>query len=261
MEQTQSYHIHKIQDGLSLKQRQNPNYSLRAYARDLGVHAATLSQVLKGTRPLPIKDSLQVVQKLQLPPKERTLFLESLYRSKTKLDDIKIDQNDERFMLDESHYKAIAEWEHYAVLTLFDLEEFKCSLDEISKRLNITLNRSQVVIENLLQCGLLTLENGIYVKNIAPLRTTEDINNLALRNSHIETLEMGKTKLDEIEVMLRDFSAMTIAMDPLKLTEAKTIIREFRQKMAALLRNGKKSEVYHLAIQFYPLTTLKKETI
>jgi len=254
MEQTQNYYIHKLQDGLSQKQRQNPNYSLRAYARDLGVHAATLSQVMKGSRPLPVKDSLSVVQKLLLPPKERTLFLESLYRSKTKLDAIKIDDNDERFMLDESHFKSIAEWEHYAVLTLFDIDGFKCSANEIAKRLGITLNRAQVVLDNLLHCQLLKMVEGEYLKTTGPLRTTEDVSNLALRNSHLETLEMGKNKLDEIDVMLRDFSAMTIAMDLEKLTEAKTIIREFRQKMTALLRNGKRTEVYQLAIQFYPLT-------
>ncbi|MNL64824.1 hypothetical protein D3C87_1890770 [compost metagenome] len=65
---------------------------------------------------------------------------------------------------------------------------------------------------------------------------------------------MGKAKLDEVDMMLRDFSSTTLAIDLDKLTEAKTIIREFRQKMSALLRDGNKTDVYQLAIQFYPLT-------
>ncbi|MGE3608453.1 MAG: DUF4423 domain-containing protein [Bacteriovoracaceae bacterium] len=254
---THTYHIHKIQEGLSQKQKSNPSYSLRAYARDLGMHPATLSQVMKGQRPLPIKNSHLVVDKLSLGPKEKTLFLESLYRSKTTIDSIKIDENDERFMLDESYYKVIAEWEHYAVLTLFDVDSFDCSIDEVSKRLGITTNRSQVVIENLLTSGLLKLEDGKYIKTQKHVRTTEDISSKALRESHLETLDIGKQKLDEIEVGLRDFSAMTIAVDPEKLTEAKTIIREFRQKMAALLRDGSRQDVYQLAIQFYPLTQIQ----
>ena len=53
---------------------------------------------------------------------------------------------------------------------------------------------------------------------------------------------------------------MTIAMDIEKLPEVKTIIREFRQKVTALLRDGKKTDVFQLAIQLYPLTkNLRKQ--
>jgi uncharacterized protein (TIGR02147 family) len=251
---THDYHIYKLQENLSQRQRVNPNYSMRAYARDLGLHPATLSQVLRKQRPLPLKVTKQVVEKLELSVKEKTYFLESLYSSKTTLDGIKVSENDDRFMLDESYHKVIAEWEHYAVLTLFDVHGFECGSDEISQRLGITLNRAEVVIENLMISGLLIQEDGKYIKTHSVVRTTEDTANLALQESHRETLEIGKKKLDEIEVALRDFSAVTIAVDPEKLTEAKTIIREFRKKMSALLRDGKRQDVYQLAIQFYPLT-------
>ena len=224
-----TFYIHKLKEDLSLKQRANPQYSLRAYAKYLGVHSSTLSQVLSGKRPLPLKNATSVASKLNLGPKERTLFLESLYQLKTSLDDLKVDPIDTRFMLDESHAKVIAEWEHYAVITLFDIDGFKASADVISERLGIT-------------------------KNHTSLRTTEDISSQALKDSHIETLEMGKNKLEDIAVELRDFSAMTIAMDLERMPEVKTIIREFRQKMSALLRDGKKTDVCQLSIQFYPLT-------
>ena len=158
-------------------------------------------------------------------------------------------------MLDESHAKVIAEWEHYAVITLFDIDGFKASADVISERLGITKNRAEVVIDNLITCDLIKMrEDGSLTKNHTSLRTTEDISSQALKDSHIETLEMGKNKLEDIAVELRDFSAMTIAMDLERMPEVKTIIREFRQKMSALLRDGKKTDVCQLSIQFYPLT-------
>lgn len=249
------YHIHKIKEVLSLKQRQNPHYSLRAYARDLGVHPATLSQVIKGNRPLPLKNASEVVLKLNLGPKEKTLFLESLYQSKTSLDQIKINFSEERVMLDESHYKVLAEWEHYAVLTLFDLSDFNPTPKAIARSLNLTANRTEVVLTNLSAAGLVAQDkNGKLAKAQTFVRTTEDIQSAAIRDSHKETLEMGKNKLDEVDMILRDFSSTTVAVDLEKLTEAKTIIREFRQKMSALLRDGNKTDVYQLAIQFYPLT-------
>lgn len=259
MNTEQDYHLHKIKECLSIKQKQNPHYSLRAYARDLGVHPATLSQVINGNRPLPVKNATAIADRLSLGPKERTLFLESLYQSKTSLDKITIDKTVDRFILDESHHKVLAEWEHYAVLTLFDVDGFNPSVEEISERLNIKATRTEVVLSNLFTAGLLKRdENDGITKSHASVRTTEDITSVALKESHKEALEMGKQKLDEIDIMLRDFSSTTVAVDLEKLAEAKTIIREFRQKMASLLRDGNRTDVYQLAIQFYPLTNVKK---
>lgn len=257
MSMQQPYYLMLIKNDLSLKQRNNNQYSLRAYARDLGIHPSTLSQILNGNRPLPFKDSATVIRNLNLNPRDRTLFMESLMRKKTQLDAIKIDDLDQRFMLDESYYKIIAEWEHYAILDLFDLADFYPTIEGITSKLDITTNRAQVVLNNLLHAGLLKEENDKLVKVHSDVRTTEDISNAALKESHIETMEMGKNKIKEIEVELRDFSATTVAIDLDKLPEAKTIIREFRQKMSALLRDGHKTDVYQLAIQFYPLTKIE----
>lgn len=260
METKEIYYLSKIKEEFSRKQRVNEQYSLRAYARDLGVHPSTLSQVMKGNRALPLKDSLNVVKNLKLGPMDKTLFMESLYRRKTSIDDIEINPLNERFMLDESYYKALAEWEHFAVLELYELANFQATNDDIARKLKITPNRTEVVVTNLLTCGLLVRDDaGLLIRAHSSVRTTEDVKSQALHESHKETLNMGLNKLEEIEVEFRDFSSTTVAIDLEKLTEAKTIIREFRQKMEALLRDGNKTDLYQLAIQFFPLTDSKNE--
>jgi uncharacterized protein (TIGR02147 family) len=219
-----------------------------------------MSQILKGKRGLPFKRANDVADKLNLSPKERTLFMESFFRSKTNIDDIQISQLDDRFILDESYFKAIAEWEHYAVLELYNLVHYDLSAVGISKKLGIEVNRAEVVLGNLLSCGLINRsEDGELERAHPDIRTTEDITSVALQKSHKETLHLGLNKLEEIEVELRDFSSTTVAVDLEKLPEAKTIIREFRQKMTSLLRDGQKTDVYQLAIQFYPLTQIEKQ--
>lgn len=257
---TQPYYIHKLKECLSLKQKNNPSYSLRAFSRDLDIHCATLSQVFKGNRGLPFKRANDIVEKLELSPKETTLFMESFFKSKTSLDKIKVENLDQRFMLDENYYKVIGEWEHYAVLELFELAHFNFDPKTVAKKLGLTLSRSEVVITNLLDSGLLIKNiDGEFDRAHAHLSTTEDIASKALKKSHKETLNLGIQKLENTEVALRDYSSTTVAMDMDKLPEAKTIIREFRQKMAALLRDGHKTEVYQLAIQFFPLTEIQKQ--
>jgi uncharacterized protein (TIGR02147 family) len=256
METTQAYYLSKMREGLSLKQRNNPHYSLRAYARDIGIHPATLSQIINGKRALPVKDSEKVIKRLNLGPKERSLFIDSLTKSKT-YNQIKISEEDNRLVLDESYYKIIAEWEHFAVLELFNISDFLRTKEDVAERLDLTANRTDVVINNLLICKLLETDTeGKFVKIHSDVKTADDIVSQALRDSHKEAMQMGIAKVEEIAIELRDFSSYTLAVDMNKIPEAKSLIREFRKKMAALLDEGDRKEVYQLAIQFYPLSNL-----
>ncbi len=252
-----AFYLEKIRAGFSMRQRTNPTYSLRAYGRDLGIHPSTLSQVLLGRRPLPLKLSTQVADHLRLNARERTLFFDSLGKRRVSLDQIQISAEDTRFLLDETYFQIIAEWEHYAALTLFECEDFDPSPAEIARRLKIQVNRAEVVLINLIRFGLLKrLPSGELRPSHPSVRTTEDVASAALKASHRETLEMGKEKLDKVPPDLRDFSSMMVAIDPARLPEVKIVIREFRQKLSELLKSGAHTEVYQLGIQFYPLTDL-----
>ncbi len=254
---TEAYYLVKMREGLSLKQRNNPHYSLRAYARDIGIHPATLSQIINGKRGLPFKDADFVAKKLNLGPKEHALFKESLLQKKSTLESIKVSAEDTRVMLDDSFYRIIAEWEHYAVLELFNLNDFTRTKAEVAAKLDLTINRTEVVITNLIMAGLIEVDSaGLLSKVHSDVKTTEDITSQALRDSHKEALHMGLSKIDTVPVELRDYSSSTLALDISKVPEAKLIIRDFRRKMAALLSQGEKKEVYQLAIQFYPLSSM-----
>ena len=263
MQQTPFY-LQKIKEDFSRRQRGNGIYSLRAYGRDLGVHPSTLSQVLLGNRPLPLKHIQSVLGRLSLNAGERTLFVESATKKHITLDQINLSNSDKRVMLDETYHQIISEWEHYAVLTLFDCQDFCPSVESISQNLKISILRAEVVIENLVRFKLVTRDaQGQMRKSHSSVRTTEDVISHALRASHLESLDLAKKKLDEVPVELRDFSSITLAVDPTLLPQAKTIIREFRQKMAELLKAGSRSQVYQMSIQLYPITEsvkLKKST-
>lgn len=260
MSESRSYYISKLQDYFRDKQAKNPRYSVRALARDLELQAPSLSHILNGNRPLPKEKTEHVIKKLSLTEHERVLFTESLYRTKTNIDEIKISPLDKRFMLDESYGKIIAEWEHYAVLHLFDIEGFECTPEDISKRLAITTTRAEKVLNNLIACNLLNFVMGKLLRQHPEIRTTEDVKSHALRASHLENLEIAKEKLDQVSIELRDFSSSIYAIDVNKIPEAKTIIREFRHKMTALLKGGNRTEIYQMAIQFYPLSNVTHRT-
>ena len=254
MRPVQAYYIQLIQQDILERQQDNPNYSLRAYARDALMNASTLSQILKGKRSLPLKDAERLVQRLNLDGIERTRFMESVMRTKTSLDEIKINEVDARPILDDTYYQVIAEWEHYALLELFELTNFSLKTDTVASKLQISNDRAQEVLDNLVQAKLIKVNpNGSYGRLLGDFKTTEDVSMKALRDSHTETLEMAMDKLD-VDIALRDYSSATYAIDLEKISEVKTIIREFRMKMGALLKPGNKTDIYQLSIQFFPLT-------
>lgn len=251
-------YVEKLKSTLDAKQAQNKSYSLRAMARDLEMAPSTLSLVFKGKRQLPKKNLEKAIEFLEMSPVDESLFRENYFRRKTKLENIKISEHYlKRVMVDENHYNILSQWEYYGVLTLAECDDFCSDHMWISKRLGLRKERVDEVVRGLISAKLLEKNlAGEYRLTQGPLRTTEDINSKALKTSHLETLDIGKEKLENTAVELRDYSSMTVAIDPSKLSEAKSIIREFRQKMGSLLRDGQKTEVYQMAIQLYPLTQI-----
>lgn len=247
------YYYDKIKSYFELKQSINPRYSLRALARDLNLAPGTLSLALQKKRSLTPKVAELVADKMNLSAEEKELFLESL-KTKLKIDSIKTKLYNNNFVIDNSEFKVIAEWEHYAVLTLFDLDEFDPTAPAIASRLNISLARSHEVIKNLIASGLLAENEGILSKVHSNIRTTETIKSRALRASHKENINLASEKIDQIKMEFRDFSSIMMAINTEQIPHAKTIIREFRMKMESLLEQGSRGEIYQLAIQFYPLT-------
>ena len=57
-----------LQDEFGQRQRRNPRYSLRAFARDLGTDHSALSQILRGRRPLSPRMIRRFGARLRLSP-------------------------------------------------------------------------------------------------------------------------------------------------------------------------------------------------
>ncbi|MFN8370802.1 MAG: DUF4423 domain-containing protein [Bacteriovoracaceae bacterium] len=261
--ETKNYAQRRIAEELGRRQKENPAYSLRAFAKFLSLQPAVVSDIINGKRPVPQKHAVHIANKLLLEPKERHLFLSTVINSKASLKNlarIVIAENEETLLNDERYYKIIAEWEHYAILSLLDLKKFKSDIAWIANRLGISKVRAEDCVSRLIDSGLIVSSDaGELSKAVAKVTTTKDISSVAIRLSHKETLQLAEKKIDEVEVGARDYSSSTIAIDPKNIPEAKELIREFRRKLSALLKDGDPSEVYQLSVQMFPLT-IKEQT-
>lgn len=76
----------------------------------------------------------------------------------------------------------------------------------------------------------------------------------SIRNFHRQMLSNAEKTLEAVPQTERLFMSQTFRFHPERLAEAEELITEFRRKFQVLLAKEDETEVYHLAIQFFPLT-------
>lgn len=259
MKNVMDYHVVVLLKEFQARKAKSSLYSMRAFARDIGVHPSSLSQILKSNRKIPHETAVKIVKKLKLSPSVALDFLES-NKGRGLLDKVELSEVDERFLLDEDMFTVISEYEHYVVLTLLDIVGFQGSAEEVSEKMEISVTRANEVIENLIAAGLVKKVGDRLEKVYSNVRTSTDVFSKALQASHLEALEMAKSKILTVPLSLRDFTEVTITVSQEMLPELKEAIREFRHKAQSIVSKGNQTDVYKLAIQLYPMTKIKGET-
>lgn len=256
------YRLWLVQE-LTERTRRNPAYSLRAFARALGVSAPTLSQILSGKRPLSRKAALKIIDRCALTPDQGKAFLMSALGKEWQKALARIEQGEGSQRHDDDFeqvkvetFRVIADWYHYAILSLGDLPHNEARPAWIAKKLNLSLRTATHAWNRLLKLGLIKRHGKGYSQCGKPLSaTTQTELHAALRHCHLETLRMAETALDEQKAPLELFSSVTMAIDESKLAEARELIKTFRRQLCSLLESGRKERVYTLAVALFPVST------
>jgi len=238
-------------------QSSNPRYSLRAFSRKVGLNPGALSGILNGKRNVSTKLVQRIAERLLLDPQERSELFSHFrilrYREQT------VGSNEYR-VLSAAQFKVVAEWEHFAILSLMRTKDFRSEVEWIADRLGLTQSKARDSIQRLIDAGMVELSSDGALTRVSPkYRTTDDVANMSLRRSHEQSLELAKRSLEQDAVSERDHTWVMFAMDPKKLSMAKEKIRRFQDELADLVEAGDQTEVYRLSMQFFPLTKMNTE--
>lgn len=239
---------------MQIKER-NPQYSLRAYAKKVGVSPGTLSLVMLGKRKASEKLTHKLAESLLFDPQECSEVFQ-----KPKLNEEEKIQLNEYIQLTLDQYSLMSEWHYMAMLSLLNISNFQFDAANISKKLQIDYQTAESSIEVLCRLGLIKMDKGEkFVRKKPKFRTPDDISNTAIKKSHCESLEIAKEKLQTIDVNDRDFTSVTLAFDPKKMKQAKSLIRKFEDEFAALMsKDANYEDVYRMSIQLIPLSTINQ---
>jgi uncharacterized protein (TIGR02147 family) len=254
-----------MREELDFRIKSNPNYSLRAFARDLSINPSQLSDVLKGKIGVSSKKALDIAAKIGLNQKESLLFKAMVEVEHGRTDKIieeakKIiaaNSFSEKFNgLTLDGFKIISDWHYFAILSTMELDQFDGTTQFLANKLNLPISTIDESIKRLLKMDLVDLKDGKFYPTGIMLTTTHDIQSSALKKFHKSHIAKSVTAIDEIAVELRDITSMTMAIDLDKMKEAKEMIKNFRRQFCQVMESGKKNQVYNLNIQFIPLTKM-----
>jgi uncharacterized protein (TIGR02147 family) len=242
----------------------NSHYSLRAFARDLGMTPQMLSAVVNKKKDLSVDSAVEIAGRLGLNPNETQDLLDAVILAGCKTLQAKQliykriterNQAPSGFKpLTIEMFKTISNWYHLAILELTATKAFKANPRWIASRLGISVFEVKEAISRLIALELLEEKNGNLKRTEFNVSALSDVPAAALREHAKQIFAKGIRALDEQDQKERDITSITMAIDPSLLPEAKKMTMQFRRKLAKFLEGGNQTEVYTFSSALFRIT-------
>ena len=229
---------------LQERQAKDPSYSLRKFAKDLGVSAGSLSSLMNGSRPLSEKNMDRIFKSLGVSEDERQQLLDGT-RGEVPIR-----------LIEHQQYLHNARWFFHAILELTRLKEFDSDPHWIAKKLDISVDEVEGCLEHMILNGWIKKDpdsGHIKVIENSTEAFSKNQTSVVIKRLLSESNELSKKALTNDPVETRFHAFNTVAIDMERLEEAKEYLREFRRKFCKRLEKncGELNGIYHLSIGFF----------
>lgn len=252
-----------LQDEFLRRKGVNPRYSMRAFAKTLGVSPSYACMVLKGQRSISLSSARSISTKLKWPKAKENIFRLLLERDSTDDPNTRAEleaqlkakaARDQGFAsLGLKEFQTMSAWYHAALIELTRVKDFDPSPVWMARRLGISTMEVELALDRLIRLGILERRGDSYQRSRGPV-TTGGVPSKAVRRFHKDLLKRAEQAIDTQSMDERLVSSMTMAVPVDKVAEVKDRIDEFRRELTAFVGASKSCDaVYHLAIQYFRL--------
>ncbi len=246
-------------------QQQTNKYhlSLREFSKRINLDASTVSKILDGKRSIPKSHAIKLSEYMFDEKHKQDDFVRAVIARKNdvkkeKLKKTSLKIKEENF----EYFQVISQWEYFAILNLLKAKKLQINTQTISKKLGITLKRTQQCIETLLTLGFIEQKNDSYFRTVKSIQTTNEVWSRALQMAHAEELEMAKRKL-HIDFQLKDFQSMTFAIPLEQLSKIKALTQKLYDAIDEISEKNLENaqEIYLFSSQLFPLSNVNVKTL
>jgi uncharacterized protein (TIGR02147 family) len=251
--------------------RQNPRYSLRGFARHLGVQPSLLSEVMGGRRRLTAETAAKIADRLEFEDDEREYFelLVQLDRAKTvelreatlkRIAKIRPDAS-QVHDLGVDLFRTIADWYHLPLLRLLTIKSFDWTNRAAAKALGIPEVEVDAALRRMERLELLRILPSGKPERLSPdILVESKVPNDSLKKYNLQMLEKAAQAVTRFSPRERFTGTENFALDADQFERASQILEDCFTKILALSSEsrGINSEVFHLGIHLFRLTELSQ---
>lgn len=251
-----------LREAFDLRISRNKNYSLRSYAKDLGLAVSTLTEVLAGKYGLSPERATEVAEKLNLSTIQSEHFCNLVtMRFSRKAEareearravEKRLSTHTQEVPTDQ--FKTIAQWQHSALLRLMETKSYVQDTAWIARRLGMTPEEVSPFFDRLERLNLITREDGRFKATGELVTVGDGRSSEALRQAHKDIMLKAMVAIEEAPMSERQMSSTMFPIDKEDLDAAKEELTQFRRHFAAKYCKGKNADdVYVLGMQFFSL--------
>lgn len=237
------------------KKTRNKNFSMRAFARDIGIPPGRLSEIMSGKRNLTLTLAQKFSAALSLNAEDKKAFY-NLVKSQSRL---RKQTLLERQFIPPQDFEKICHWKYYALICLVQNTSDEATAPNLAVKMGIEEKEIQHMLNTFERMHLMSRHGDHYLAPKMSTTTTQDVLSEAIRKFQKEMLQFHSSQIDHIPMELREIQTMILPLPKAKLKKAKLSIRKFLNDFEGKYGTPNTSDIYSLSIQLSPVTTVKEK--
>lgn len=256
-----------LSDELDRRLTQNPKYSLRAFARDLGMSTSRISIFLRDHSPLTIRSAHIMADGLKLSDHEKEYFIQMVKFQFGKTSAIR---NAAWKLLSRNHLKnttfqhqknnfsiILNEW-YYTPLIEYVTAAKPRNYESIAQALGLSLEKITKALGELEKAGeIIQTKPGIWAKNFSISKFDSPIKSETIRNYHKSYLKKALVCIDQQAIEKRKYLTSIARVRKADIAEARQELETFNQNFIKKYSSLDMTDVvYCLSHQLYEMDGL-----
>lgn len=241
------------------RRERRPSYSMRAYARDLGITPSNLSDILKRRCGLSASAAMKISQALKMSDDEAQYFAD-LVESKhgrnkidrqAAIERVRRRRHDPFAKESDTSTAIFSDWSNLALLELIDVKKGIVDATTAAQALGLTPEAAERGLTYLIDAGYVGRSDGKY-KRLQPYvfgNTAQP--STAIRDFHRQVLTLAADGLNQ-EISQRKFLSTFMTFDSKRIEEARAFLEEVdRQFFAKFEATDEADSVYAVGLQLF----------
>jgi uncharacterized protein (TIGR02147 family) len=258
-----------LKDVIAHKRQTSATFSLEQLGRKTGcLTKSHISLIVSGKRALTNRRASALGKALGISERELAYYHKLIQFNQAK-DDLEKETFLKEMMsqlgrsleanISMKSYQILEDWHCIAIRELARQPNFDSSPNAVSQKLKglITPQEAKKAIKVLLDVNMLQMSDDGKIKPTSEsLRTTDEVNSIAIRRYHQSCLSLGARIIETEPIESREFGSVTILINPEDISKIKELIKNLRENVLALSASepSEQAKVTQVNIQMFQLS-------